>query len=102
MLLLHIILIKRFCTGLDNNKGTMYYRSREFSLVHGKSDNNFYIMLSIHEHDLKQLALGGYSLSFFHIRLQVVETDKLVSYELVGGHCYPLIILKTLPSICYI
>ena len=79
----------------------MYYRSREFSLVHEKSDNNFYIILLIHDHGLKQLALWGYSSGFVHIILSVVETVKLVSYELVGGHYYPLTILKPLPSICY-
>ena len=47
--------------GLTNKKSTMHYRSREFSLVHGKSDNNFYIILSIHGHGLKQLALRDYS-----------------------------------------
>ena len=52
----------------------MYYRSRELSPVHGKSDNYFYI-LSIHGHGLKQqLALGGYSSGFFHIILSMVET----------------------------
>ena len=69
--------------------------------MHGKSANNFYIILSIHGHDLKQLALGGYSSGFVHIMLSVVETVKLVSYELVGGHYYPVTFLKTLPSICY-
>ena len=33
--------------GLPNKKGTMHYRSREFSLVHGKSDNNFHVILSV-------------------------------------------------------
>ena len=83
MLLLHTILIRIFCTGLHNKKGTLYYRSRGFSLVHGKSANNFYIILSIHGHGLKQLALGGYRSGFVHIILSVVETVKLVSYELV-------------------
>ena len=77
----------------------MHYRSREFSLVHGKSDNNFYIILSIHGHGLKQLALGGYSSGFVHIILSVAETVKLLPYELVGGHWYPLTFLKTLPTI---
>ena len=54
----------------------MYYRSREFSPVHGKSANNFYIILSINGHGLKQLALGGYSSGFVHIILSVVETVK--------------------------
>ena len=79
----------------------MYYRSRKFSLVHGKSDNNFYIILSIHGHGLKQLTLGGYSSGFVHVILSVVETVKLVSYKLVGGYYYPFTFLKTLPSICY-
>ena len=79
----------------------MHYRSREFSLVHEKSDNNFYIILSIHGHGLKQLALGAYSSSFVHIILSVSETVKLLSYELVGGHCSPLTFLKTLPTIYY-
>ena len=61
----------------------MHNRGREFSLVHGKSDNNFYIILSIHGHGLKQLALGGYSSGFVHIILSVAETVKLLSYELV-------------------
>ena len=80
----------------------MHYRSREFSLVHGKSNNNFYVILSIHGHGLKQLALGGYSSGFVHIILSVADTVKLLSYELVGGHCYHLTFLKTLPTICYI
>ena len=79
----------------------MYNRSREFCLVHGKSDNGSYIILSIHGHGLKQLALGGYSTGFVHIILSVAETVKLVSYKLVGGHRYPLTFLKTLLSICY-
>ena len=62
----------------------MHYRSREFSPVHGKSDNNIYIILSIHGHGLKQqLALGSYSSGFVHIILSVAETVKLLSYELV-------------------
>ena len=69
---------------MTNKKGTMHYRSRQFSLVHGKSDNNFYIILSIHGHGLKQLALGGYRSGFVHIILSVAETVKLLSYELVG------------------
>ena len=68
----------------------MYYRSREVSLVHVKSDNNFYIILSIHGHGLKQLALGGYSSGFVHIIVSVAETVKLVSYKLIGGNYYPL------------
>ena len=79
----------------------MHHRNREFSLLHGKSDNNFYIILPIHGHGLKQLALGGYSSGFVHIILSVAETVKLLSYELVGGHCCPLTFLKTLPTICY-
>ena len=79
----------------------MPYKSREFSLVHGKSDYNFHIILPIHDHGLKLLAPGGYSSGFVHIIQSVVETVKLVSYELVGGHCYPLTFLKTLPTICY-
>ena len=78
----------------------MYYRSREFSLVHGKLDNNFCIILSIHGHGLKQLPLEGYSSGFVHIILSVVEI-KLVSYELEGVHCYHLTFLKILPSMCY-
>ena len=58
----------------------MHYRSREFSLAHGESDNNFYIILSIHGHGLKQLALGDYSSGFVHIILSVAE--KL--------SCYPM------------
>ena len=58
MLLLHILLIRIFCTDLTNKKGTMYYRSKEFPLVHGKSDNNFYIILSIHGHGLNKWHLG--------------------------------------------
>ena len=46
--------------------------------MHGKSANNFYIILSIHGHGLKQLTLGGYSSGFVHIILSVVETVKLV------------------------
>ena len=79
----------------------MHHRSRQLSLVHGKSDNNFYIILSIHGHGLKQLALGGYRSGFVHITLSVAETVKLLSYELVGEHSYPLTFLKTLPTICY-
>ena len=82
MLLLHIILITIFCTGLDKQKGYNYYRSREFSLVHGKSDKNFYIIISMHGHGLKQLALGGYggySSGFVHIIRSVAETVKLLS-----------------------
>ena len=51
--------------------------------MHGKSANNFYIILSIHGHGLKQLALEGYRSCFVHIILSVVETVKLVSYELI-------------------
>ena len=69
--------------------------------MHEKSDNNFYIILSIYGHGLKQLALGGYSSGFVHIILSVAETVKLVSYELVEGHCYPLTFFKTLPTIYY-
>ena len=54
--------------------------------MHGKSTNNFYIILSIHGHGLKQLALGGYRSGFVHIKLSVVDTVKLVSYELVRAH----------------
>ena len=43
------------------------------SLVHGKSADNFYIILSIHGHGMKQLTLGGYSSGFVHIILPVVE-----------------------------
>ena len=99
MLLLHIILIRIFVQGLTNKNCTMHYRSREFSSVHGKSDNNFYIILSIHGHGLKQLALGDYSSGFVHIILSVAETAELLSYGLVGGHCYHLTFLKTLPTI---
>ena len=77
----------------------MYYRGRGLSPVNGKSDNNFYIILSVQGHGLKQLTLGGYSSGFVHIILSVVETVKLVFCELVGGHCYHLTFLKTLPSI---
>ena len=55
--------------------------------------------LTIHAHGLKQLAFGGYSSGFVHIILSVAETVRLVFYELVGGHCYPLTFLKTSPSI---
>ena len=79
----------------------MHYRSREFSLAHEKSNNNFYIILSMHGHGLKQLALGGYRSGFVHIILSVDETVKLLSYELVGEHCYLLTFLKILPTICY-
>ena len=102
MLLLHTILIRIFCKGLTNKKGTLYYRSRQFSLVNGKSANNFYIILSTHGHGLKQLALGGYSSGFVHLYCQWLRQVSLYdSYKLVGGHCYLLIFLKTLTSICY-
>ena len=83
MSLLHTTLIRIFCTGLE--KGTLYYRSREFSLVHGKSAYNFYfILLSIQIHGPKRLALGGNRLGFVHIMLSVVETVELAPYELSG------------------
>ena len=47
---------------------------------------------------MKQLVLGGYSSGFVHIILSVAEIFKLLSYELVGGHCYSLTFLRTLPT----
>ena len=66
--------------------------------MHGKSDNIFVLhcIFSIHGDGLKKLTLGGYISGFVHIILSV-KIVKLVSYEQVEGHCYPLTFLKHYP-----